>query len=735
MLPFLLLCLLLPGEESSSKDRRDRYPIAATESAVKVDGVLDEEAWKKATRIPLNIEYYPGDNVAPPVDTEALVTYDSRNFYVAFRCSDPKPQAIRAHLMNRDNIATFVQDDHVGFLIDTFNDERRAFQFRINPLGVQVDALFSEAEGVEDFSWDAIWDSAGKITDEGYIVEVSVPLRQLRFPEGGPQTWTMETFRSYPREFRHRISNSIRDRDVNCLICQMDKIENLQGLSPGNNLQITPTLTSSRSDNRPIGGDWQEGDEDNEGGLTMRWGVNSNTTLTAAYNPDFSQVEADVAQLQVNTRFALFFPEKRPFFLESIDTFATPINAVFTRTVVDPETAVKLSGKSGKHTYGLFLAQDEVNNILLPSNQGTGFATLPGEVESGVFRYRRDVGRNSTVGALLTSRQGDNGYSNTAMGVDGFFRLSQKDTVQFQYLHTETDYPETLSDRVNETEVDGSGILAGYTHQVRKWKATATYRDLGKGFRVDSGFVPRVDIRELETGLERSIWGKPKGFYSLINLGLNAARIEDQDGSLSDERVEIYANLDGTRQSFAEVKFGSYKERYLDTVYDMDRTEIFLQTQPYSKLKFTLWSRFGDTVDYGNAAAADLMEWDAAMEMKLGRGFNLQVSNTRREVDVAEGWLLDENLFQLRAVYNFNLRTFVRLVSQYRDVSSNQDLISYPVDAESENLFNQLLLSYKVNPQTVCLLGYSDNQIGTELIDLNRNNRTFFLKLGYAWLR
>ena len=146
--------------------------------------MLDEEAWKTAAVVPLPYEWAPGDNVPPPVETECLVTYDAKNLYVAFRAHDPKPSDIRAHLMDRDDTDTLIQDDHVGVMIDTFNDERRAFQFRVNPLGVQADAVFSEQDGVEDFSWDMIWNAVGRITADGYVIEMAFPLKQLRFQPG-----------------------------------------------------------------------------------------------------------------------------------------------------------------------------------------------------------------------------------------------------------------------------------------------------------------------------------------------------------------------------------------------------------------------------------------------------------------------------------------------------------------------------------------------------------------------
>ncbi|MDP2914266.1 MAG: carbohydrate binding family 9 domain-containing protein [Candidatus Aminicenantes bacterium] len=177
----ILLALNLAAPAAEQVPPPAHFTITPAVSKIKVDGILDEDVWQKATMMKLPFEQLPGDNTPAPVETECLLTFDRAHLYIAFRCLDPEPGKIRAHLMDRDAIDTFIQDDHISVIIDAFNDERRGFQFRVNPLGVQADANFSELEGYEDFSWDAIWASAGKITDWGYAVEMAIPFNQLRF--------------------------------------------------------------------------------------------------------------------------------------------------------------------------------------------------------------------------------------------------------------------------------------------------------------------------------------------------------------------------------------------------------------------------------------------------------------------------------------------------------------------------------------------------------------------------
>ena len=450
-----------------------RFQVSRAVTAITVDGVLDEDAWKAAAVVPLPFEWAPGDNTPPPVATECLVTYDAARLYLACRASDPDPSRIRAHLMDRDAIDTLIQDDHVGFMIDTFNDQRRAFQFRVNPLGVQADAIFSELDGVEDWSWDTIWTSAGKIGAGGYAVEIAISFKQLRFPHtSGPQTWGFEAFRSYPRNVRHRISSRYTDRNTSCLLCQQNLVEGFEGIAPGRKIELDPTVTGHRTDERadPPAGPMARGKAMGEAGLTARWGIASNLVLGGAVNPDFSQVEADVAQLDVNTRFALFYPEKRPFFLEGLDFFTTPFQAVFTRTVADPAGGLKLTGKAGRNAIGVFVTRDRVNNLVIPSNQDSNLASTPDDVTGAVVRYRRDLGSQSTLGFLYTGRESA-GYHNRVFGPDAFVRLSQSDAVRVQFLHSDTAYPASVAEEQAQKATLGGGnaLLVEYQHVGRSW--------------------------------------------------------------------------------------------------------------------------------------------------------------------------------------------------------------------------------------------------------------------------
>lgn len=729
-------------EDKPERPKAQNYVVTAAASEIKVDGVLDEMAWEDAVVIKVPFEWLPGDNIPSPVDTDCMVTFNTNNFYIAFRCYDPEPSKIRAHLMDRDATDTFIQDDHISIMIDTFNDERRGFQFRANPLGVQADANFSESEGYEDFSWDAIWDSEGKVTEWGWALEIAIPFNQLRFPRTEDvQTWGFSVERSYPRNVRHRMTSHRRDRDVNCIICQFNKITGIRGISPGLNVELDPTLTTIRTDSRENfpadpGAEMVKGKVDPDPGITARWGITPNLILNAAVNPDFSQVEADVRELEVNTRFAIRYPEKRPFFLEGADFFLTPVEAVFTRTVADPDGGLKITGKVGKNAFGIFGAYDRINNLLFPSNQGSSSTAVDQGVGSGVFRYRRDIGRTSNIGLLYTGRVSDDYYNHVA-GVDGFFQLSRTKQFRIQYLHSETKYGDTIANDFGQKTgtIGGDSLFAEFMHYGRNWLYLLNYQDFNPDFRADYGYVPRVDMRRGSGMVGYTFWGDRNDWFNQLRFTLTGTMVYDHDGDLTDRSLELQATYLGPLQSTVVTQYLKSREFYLSEYYDLDDVVLYAEMKPMGGLRVNAIVQYGDTIDYSNARQAIGLDLLPFVEFSLGRHVNINLQHAFQRLTRGGDEIFTANLSQVRFIYNFSVRTFIRLIVQYLDVARNPNLYIYPVPDKTQTVFTQFLFSYKLNPQTVLFIGYSDNYLGMTNIDITQTNRTFFVKLGYAWTR
>lgn len=710
--------------------------LPRTDGKISIDGVLDDEAWQDATRIEIDTETRPGENIPAKVKTVAYLVEDGENLYIGFDAADPDPAAIRAYLRDRDSAWN---DDFVGIVVDTYGDERRAFEFFANPLGVQMDLTNDDVNQNEDDSWDAIWDSAGKIHTGGYVVEMQIPLSQLRFPKKtGKQTWGIDLLRFYPREHRYRFSNNPQDRNVNCYLCQFAKIQGLEGAEPGRDLEFVPTLTASQGENTNDPGfePLNSSGTDVELGLSVRWGITPDLTANLAINPDFSQVEADVARLEINNQFALFFPEKRPFFLEGADYFSTPIRAVFTRTVVDPSIGAKLTGKRGKNTFGIFAAEDDVTNLLFPGEFSSDSESLEQENTAFVGRYSRSFGDVSSIGALITGRSGD-GYHNYVGGVDMRWKITDQHNVKLQYLRSDTEYPIDIATEFEQPtgSFDGDATQIGYDYDSRNWFAYAHHRDFSSDFRADSGFVPQVNKNQQIIGLGRIWYGDKDDWFSRIRISGDWDIAHDEDGRVLEREVEGYFNVQGPMQSFLEIGGLTRDVLYDDVLFKEDKVRLFAEFQPKGGLVIGAFARWGDQIDFDNTRLGDEVRIEPFVNWNVNRHLLLRYDGAFVTLDTKEGPnIFDAAVHDVRLTWQFSVRSFLRLTAQIQDVDRNPAVYTDSVDASESDVGRQLLYSYKLNPQTVFFLGYSDALLEDDsLSNLETTDRTWFMKIGYAW--
>jgi len=737
---FILVFNYSYGKNNKEERVTKIFHVPTTSTPVKIDGVLKEPAWQKALVFELNHEIDPGENLPAKVLTQCLLISDSKMLYVAFRAYDSKPSAIRAHYMDRD---TAWDDDWVFITLDPFHDNRRGFEFIVNPLGVQMDSLLNEVggEGAEvDNTWDAIWDASGKLTTNGYTVEMAIPFTSLRFPrQKGDQIWGFQAMRHYPRNFNYFFRLTPWDRNRGCTLCENVALSGFSSASHGGNLEFNPAVTAHRTDNKdPFPeGNLRENKIITEPGLSTRWSITPNVILNTAINPDFSQVEADVAQLDINTRFALYYPEKRPFFLEGADLFKTPFNAVYSRTIADPIWGLKLSGKEHRNAFGVLVARDDLTNLLLPANQKSQLVSLEQRVLNTIVRFRRDIGKQSTLGLLVTNRQGDN-YYNTVFGGDGYLKMTAVDSIGFQILFSRSSYPNTISREHDQPQDSfiGWSIHADYKHEARNWHWWVSHEYLERDFRADSGFIPRVDTRATAAGIRRVFWSKRKqgGWFSRINLSLEGNRIQDQDGNLTDQLISFHSEINGPKQSILSLGVVTAKELYNDTLFDQKSVELQFSIYPSSQLFLTLGGKFGDSIDYIGNRPGNISRINSGIHYFLGRHLQCGLDHSLEYLYVNDRErLYKANLFQLKLVYQFNIRTFIRTIVQYLDINRNLQLYLVEPDPIERHLFLQLLFSFKINPQTLFFLGYSDNSYGLNGINLSKKDRTFFVKMSYAW--
>jgi hypothetical protein len=523
----------LPAAKSSislppEKSRPVRVP--RFEKPPVIDGRLDEEAWKTAAVLKDFYQTNPGDNTAPSYPTEVLLGYDSRTLYLGFHCFDD-PAKVRATIARRDGV--LFTDDTVRVLLDTFDDKRRAYVLAFNPLGIQQDGVRTEGMGV-DFSVDIVMESKGMIAGDGYTVEVAVPFKSLRYEAGRGKLWGVQVFRRIERLNGEQDSWMPISRSDSSTLGQAGHITGLEGVSTERTLELIPSLTVSETGKRVRSvppavlrgtpGLIDQGRFVNEPakldpGLTAKFSLTPTVTLDLAINPDFAQVEADQLVVTTNQRFPIFFPEKRPFFLEGIDIFQTPLTVLHTRAVVDPDIAAKLTGKRGRNSFGLMFASDKGpgnfngDERLNPSN----FHFLDRNASVFVLRLKRDVGTDSSVGLIATSydftpdkkpltdfdvatadpclAQKSLERTNRLGGFDGHFRVNKITTYDFQVVGTTSRrcFFDAVAGRDIFRKGDGLAYSTAYDVTGRNFGWTLGGEGRTRDYRADVGFAERND--------------------------------------------------------------------------------------------------------------------------------------------------------------------------------------------------------------------------------------------------
>ncbi|MCL2915586.1 carbohydrate binding family 9 domain-containing protein [Shewanella corallii] len=737
-----------------------------------IDGRLDDAVWQQAATTQLTIETGPGENTPAPVMTDAKIFATQESLFVAFIAHDPDPSKIRANLSPRDRNWG---DDLVGIKLDTYNDARLAYQFFINPFGVQADSIENELTGRESDAWDGIWYAAGEMTDKGYQVEIELPFRMFNFDKASVQEWGFELIRYWPRDENHRLSTQARDRDNNCTLCQLGVVTGLEDLEQGNDLQITPSLVAGHNRDRELpNGDWQD-ETDVDVGVDVRWGITPDLLLSATINPDFSQVEADAGQLDVNNTFALFFPEKRAFFLDNKDYFDTQMNLVYTRNIGDPDYGAKLTGREGQHTFGALVANDTQTRFLVPGNLSSSVASIDKESQNVVGRYRYDVSSGLSIGALTTLRKAGD-YHNYQFATDIKYQPTDQDTFTAQYSVSNTQYPEGLykefcgdsdnceippggcergdcdiNERVlrllKQEDFDGDLLRLRYQRETRNWYANLHYQATSADYRADLGFVDRVDFNKFVAG-GGYIWYPEDATFNRIRWGGDWDITHNDAGEELEREIETSLELEGKLQSYMEMglvhrsRVGLREDKSILNIED--NTTLFHETfgwfygefWPAQTIKTRLNMSYGDTIDFANNRPGTNTRFRPGISWDVMDNLALDFAWEYRSLDVAEGELFNASLGDLRLNWQLSLQSFLRVSSVYTDIQRDPSLYLYSTpDSEYKGMFNEVLYGYQLNPQSVFYLGYSDGfRQDDEIKSLTQDEQTLFMKISYAWL-
>jgi Domain of unknown function (DUF5916) len=737
----LSLCLGATATVASAVPSDPPLEIHRTAGEILIDGRLDDAGWQDAAPIDEWFETRPGDNIAPKVKNVAYLTYDDRYLYAAFEFADPEPSQIRAPLADRDNVSS--STDYGGVIVDATNDARTAQMFLANPRGIQYDALSSDAAG-EDSAPDFYWDSASRVTESGWVLEMRIPFASLRYTESDPEQWGIMLYRNRPREYRYQMFTSRLPRDSTCFICNVRPLRGLAGLPSGSHFVVAPYANASQLSlpqddlGSPLESQGNEGDF----GLDAKWLPNPNTVIDAAINPDFSQIESDTAQISANERFALFFPEKRQFFLEGVDLFSTPIDAVFTRTFTSPRWGTRATGSFGSNTYTLLMGEDQGGgSVILPGSNSSDLADQDFESFVTIGRFRRDFGQ-SFASFLYSGREIDGGGHNRVLGPDFRWQATDNDVVSGQLLFSDSDTPERpdLAEEWDGRTLTGHAARLSWYRQLEHWDFYATGRDIGDGFRADNGFVPQVGYRELyqETGYTRYPENKP---ISRLRTFLFSSQSEDRDGQLLTREITPGFGFDARKDSFVRFEFHFDEVLAIEHVFDRRWVYAYAQFTPFKRFnRLGIESSVGDQVDFANDRSGDGATLHVFGTAQPTDHLEFEFDATRRWLDVtteagASGRLFTADVQRLRATYTFNARSWLRLIGQWVKTERRPDLYTFEVDDRSGSFGGSAVFAYKLNWQTVLYLGYADNRARDEADALQPADRQLFAKISYAFQR
>lgn len=748
------MALILAGPAAVAYDNSQEYldiPFIDVEPRLEefADMTLPAHLRGKLAKVSGFVQREPDDGARPTFPTEVYVAYDEKHLYAIFLAFDDEPDKIRANMAPRDNV---FNDESVNIMIDTFNDQRSAYFFLSTPLGIQSEGRFIEGRGFDE-SFDAVWDAEGQLTDRGFIVRIKIPFGSIRFPKTKEQTWRVIFNRMIQRlsedTFWPHYSRAIEGR-----LNQTALLTGIRDISPGRNMQLAPFgfFRDYRIESDSVEG--KEVDDDNEEsiGLDAKMVLNDALVLDVTANPDFSQVESDEPQVTVNERFEVFFPERRPFFRENADVFQTPTNLFFSRRIVDPGAGVKLTGKQGRHTIGVVLADDEApGRLAAPGDPLDGK-----DAATGIFRLSRDISDQSKIGVLVTDRELDDGH-NRVGAIDGRIKLNDNWVTQFQVAAAGT--------RVLEDD-DAGGFeyddLDGVSYNVfvdrtgTHLETHSHYLYTSPGFRTQLGYLgrqQRPDSQDFHNSMTYRF--RPAGSkITEWGPGLFFQRVLDSSGEALDWSINPEIDWHWLGGTGVEIAYDHTEERLRPDEfsgltepkdYSQNRWAVEFETKRFREVGFGVGVDWGSRINFvppdGSAPElADFVATEADLLWRPIAPLRLDFVYLRTELKNrgASGRIFTNTIGRLRANWQFTKELSLRLITDFEDTD--------PVPGETSLVDDEwvrvdALVKYLWNPWRALYVGYTSETRDFQEIDpttdllehLRDEGEQFFVKFSYLF--
>ncbi len=701
---------------------------------IKLSGKLDDPRWNLSRPSEISYEVTPGENTPATQQTTVRVMYNARYIYFGFECKDSHPSDIRAHITDRDKL---FDDDWVMVILDTYGDYQRSYEMAVNPYGIQGDLLRTGSN--EDASFDAVWESAAAIDDSGWTAVMAFPFKSLRFPSKSVQRWVAEFIRNYPRASQVKISWVPIDRNNPCLPCQAGTIVGIRDVEGSTSVELLPYVVGQQSGalndaSNPASG-FENGRSAGRAGGGVRYAPTPDFAVEGVYNPDFSQVESDATQISVNSNFALFYPEKRPFFLVGADMFQNQTQTYYSRTINNPLGAARVIGKSGSFSFAYLAASDRNTPFIIPGEETSDYIATDLQSYSNVARARYDFGKEDFLGGMVTTRNTGAAH-NYLGGVDWKYKFWEN-----YYFSGEVFYADTKE--VNDTSVfsdtrsfgstgndaafngehySGSSTMLSLQRNARDYSFGIQYQDRGPTFQAQDGFIPNNNLRTTYLQQQYS-WYPNNAWLDQWSISLNNGLHYNYDGVRKELWAvpSLYAQFKGQTNisiNYLAVNDELYKGVWFTAV---NRTEITVNSRPSSVLTLYFDGSFGQfikRVDEADVGRGHTITTTAQVKLTSQLEADLSYSRARLASITTGDLFYDGYIARATGIYQFTNRVFLRVIGQYDEFSGEIDF--YP------------LVSYKLNPYTIFYAGstYTFSDFG-EPYGITKTARQYFLKLQY----
>ena len=701
-------------------------PIKDNNTQFIIDGIISDDEWNNAIEVDLDYEVNPGNNISPKEKTKVFIVYSDTHLYIGFKAY-ANPKEVRASIRSRDDLG-MISDDFIVVAFDTYGDSRNNYLLLANAFGSQLDARAVNAitdEDRYDINFNVDFETKGNIVSDGFEIEFKIPFASLPFPNGNNQEWNFNFRRN---SFRNGVPIELRsqpfDRTAPCQICQTTDKLILKDIKIEKRIEFLPYVAGNVTGKKETILDQINYEKFNPNlGLGINLDLSKNSTLELTLNPDFSQVEADVTQIDVNSSVALEYPERRPYFNRGTDIVQYTTGAFYSRSINNPLISTKLISQ-GKKERVFFLTALDQNSVYQIAGEDRSYLGQGDESFVNVLRYQRLINKNSRLGLLTTNRYYKNGGYGNLLGTDGWFLLSDK--LRFTYELFLNFNKEPNADWIDSNDnifgrtvtldnqtFTGKSINIQLYRNTEKWMSYLTYRDFSPNFQADVGFIVKNN-RKWGTLYHAYQTFPNKPALQYFSIGTKADILytyEDYLKTISVDGILSIKTLFNTEINFTHDR--DVFKNFLGRDYrNLPSNRFQIRSSPNESLAINLNLTFGRDLAYNEENPEIGREFNFYFMPAIQLSNKLRISPSIRYARLRymnnDNYYYNGSISRFSIRYQFNNFFNVRIVSEYNTFS--------------ERFFIQPLIQWNPNPSTVFYIGGNQNSLN----DFNDNMYSIF---------